>query len=72
MGFALKRPGDTVRSVAPAIIIGLFVAFGGVLFGYDTGLINGILAMKCWRQFFSTGYTNPSDDWPDITSSESS
>jgi hypothetical protein len=34
MGFALKRPDDAVGSAAPAIIIGLFVAFGGVLFGY--------------------------------------
>jgi hypothetical protein len=34
MGFALKKPDDAVGSAAPAIIIGLFVAFGGVLFGY--------------------------------------
>jgi hypothetical protein len=33
MGFALKKPDDAVGSAAPAIIIGLFVAFGGVLFG---------------------------------------
>jgi len=24
----------------------LFVAFGGVLFGYDTGTISGIIAMR--------------------------
>jgi hypothetical protein len=34
MGFALKRPADATGSAAPAIVIGLFVAFGGVLFGY--------------------------------------
>lgn len=34
MGFALKKPDDAVGSATPAIIIGLFVAFGGVLFGY--------------------------------------
>lgn len=34
MGFAIKKPDDAVGSAAPAIIIGLFVAFGGVLFGY--------------------------------------
>ncbi|KAJ5157719.1 Major facilitator-type transporter ecdD [Penicillium canariense] len=72
MGFALKKPDDAVGSAAPAIIIGLFVAFGGVLFGYDTGTISGILAMKKWREMFSTGYINPKDNLPDVTSSQSS
>ncbi|KAJ5766118.1 uncharacterized protein N7511_003734 [Penicillium nucicola] len=72
MGFALKRPDDAVGSAAPAIIIGLFVAFGGVLFGYDTGTISGILAMKFWRGMFSTGYINEKDGLPDVTSSQSS
>ena len=34
MGFSLRKPDDTVGSAGPAIMIGLFVAFGGVLFGY--------------------------------------
>lgn len=34
MGFAIKKPDDAVGSAVPAIVIGLFVAFGGVLFGY--------------------------------------
>ncbi|KAJ5306902.1 hypothetical protein PENANT_c003G06296 [Penicillium antarcticum] len=72
MGFALKRPDDAVGSAAPAIIIGLFVAFGGVLFGYDTGTISGILAMKFWREMFSTGYINEKDGLLDVTSSQSS
>ncbi|KAJ5966846.1 hypothetical protein N7501_003094 [Penicillium viridicatum] len=72
MGFALKRPDDAVGSAAPAIMIGLFVAFGGVLFGYDTGTISGILAMKKWREMFSTGFINEKDHLPDVTSSESS
>ena len=42
----LKKPADVAGSAAPAIIVGLFVSFGGVLFGYDTGTISGILAMK--------------------------
>jgi MFS transporter, SP family, sugar:H+ symporter len=36
MGFMLKKPADVPGSAAPAIIIGMFVAFGGVLFGYVT------------------------------------
>ncbi|KAL2000999.1 hypothetical protein VTN02DRAFT_2358 [Thermoascus thermophilus] len=72
MGFALKKPENAAGSAAPAIIIGLFVAFGGVLFGYDTGTISGILAMKYWRDTFSTGYRNPKDGQPDVTAHQSS
>ncbi|KAH1773058.1 hypothetical protein KXX20_004237 [Aspergillus fumigatus] len=54
----------------PAIVIGLFVAFGGVLFGYDTGTISGILAMPYWQELFSTGYRDPTGH-PNITSSQS-
>ena len=39
---------------------------------YDTGTISGILAMKYWRKTFSTGYINPTDDYPDVTSTQSS
>jgi MFS family permease len=39
---------------------------------YDTGTISGILAMPYWRKLFSTGYINPDDNWPDVTSSQSS
>jgi hypothetical protein len=34
MGFLIQRPEGTPGSAWPAIVIGLFVAFGGVLFGY--------------------------------------
>ncbi|KAK0707881.1 general substrate transporter [Lasiosphaeris hirsuta] len=51
----VKRPKEAGSSW-PAIAIGAFVAFGGVLFGYDTGTISGILAMDYWRNLFSTGY----------------
>jgi len=34
MGFLVKKPADIEGSAVPAIFIGLFVAFGGVLFGY--------------------------------------
>lgn len=52
--FALKKPADVPGKAWPAICIGLFVAFGGVLFGYDTGTISGILAMPYWLQKFTT------------------
>jgi hypothetical protein len=34
MGLMLKKPQGVAGSTAPAIMVGLFVAFGGVLFGY--------------------------------------
>ena len=71
MGLMLKKPDHAAGSAAPAIIIGVFVSFGGVLFGYDTGTIGGILAMKHWRDLFSTGYTNTKDHQPDVSPSQS-
>lgn len=34
MGLLIKKPEGAVGSAFPAILVGLFVAFGGVLFGY--------------------------------------
>ena len=34
MGFMLKKPDDAAGSAWPAIAVGMFVAFGGILFGY--------------------------------------
>jgi hypothetical protein len=31
-----------------------FAAFGGILFGYDTGTIGGIIAMDDWLKAFGT------------------
>lgn len=72
MGLMIKKPEHVAGSAAPAIVIGCFVAFGGVLFGYDTGTIGGILGMHYWRKRFSTGYINPKDNFPDVTASQSS
>ncbi|CAL8575107.1 Plasma membrane low glucose sensor [Xanthoria parietina] len=72
MGVMIKKPTDVPGSAAPAILIGLFVSFGGILFGYDTGTIGGILAMPYWRDLFSTGYRNPEDGNLDVTPSQSS
>lgn len=33
MGLLLKKPEGSAGSAFPAIMVGLFVAFGGVLFG---------------------------------------
>lgn len=49
---------DEAGKAWPAICVGMFVAFGGVLFGYDTGTISGILAMPYFDNLFSTGYIN--------------
>ncbi|KAL8681452.1 MAG: hypothetical protein Q9186_002458 [Xanthomendoza sp. 1 TL-2023] len=72
MGIMIKKPEHVAGSAAPAILIGLFVAFGGVLFGYDTGTIGGILAMPYWRRTFSTGYLNTEDGLADVSPSQSS
>jgi SP family sugar:H+ symporter-like MFS transporter len=34
MGLMLRKPEGSAGSALPAILVGLFVAFGGVLFGY--------------------------------------
>ncbi|KAI8950061.1 high-affinity glucose transporter RGT2 [Xylaria longipes] len=68
---AIQKPEHEAGKTWPAIAIGLFVAFGGVLFGYDTGTISGILTMPYWQRLFSTGYINSSGE-PDISPSQSS
>ncbi|KAI9737387.1 MAG: High-affinity glucose transporter rgt2 [Cirrosporium novae-zelandiae] len=64
-------PGAVARAL-PALIICSVVAFGGILYGYTTGEISGIIAMDYFRKQFSTGYISPDDGLPDITSQQSS
>ena len=71
MPMLLKPPEGTAGAAWPAISVGMFVAFGGVLYGYDTGTIGGILAMPYWLQLFSTG-TKDAKGNPAITASQSS
>ncbi|KAG9256369.1 high-affinity glucose transporter RGT2 [Emericellopsis atlantica] len=69
--FALARPASEEGKAWPAIVIGMFVAFGGVLFGYDTGTISGILAMPYWQRTFSTGYIDVNGN-PNVNASQES
>jgi hypothetical protein len=54
--------GDALGRVeAPVTLRGyllcVFAAFGGILFGYDSGYINGILAMNYFKQEFGSKYS---------------
>ncbi|KAK0386652.1 hypothetical protein NLU13_6487 [Sarocladium strictum] len=59
---SLVKPGDEPGKAWPAIAMGFFVAFGGVLFGYDTAY---------WQRLFSTGYIDP-EGKPNITTAQES
>ncbi|KAI0658029.1 general substrate transporter [Cubamyces menziesii] len=56
------------KSRLAGIIMTAFAAFGGILYGYDTGTISGIIAMDDWLRTFgektttnSLGYILPTD-----------
>ncbi|CAO3673508.1 unnamed protein product [Umbelopsis vinacea] len=66
----LHKPENVAGSALPAILMGAFVAFGGVLYGYDTGTISGILAMKSFVDTF--GQVDPTTGEMAITSATSS
>ncbi|KAF8429799.1 general substrate transporter [Tirmania nivea] len=66
----IKKPENVAGSSGPAIAVGIFAAFGGILFGYDTGTISGILAMDYWVKEFATSIGT--DGKPYITASQSS
>ncbi|PWW80703.1 putative transporter [Tuber magnatum] len=70
MGFLIKKPENEAGKALPAIVIGVFVSFGGILFGYDTGTINGILAMDYFQNEFATGVD--SDGKPALTAGQTS
>ena len=47
----------------PAILVGLFISIGGVLFGYDTASISGIVAMKFWTKTMATKTDDAGDPY---------
>jgi Sugar (and other) transporter len=50
-----KRQAPSLPANCPPFA-GIFVAFGGILFGYDTGTISGIIAMPFWLKGFAKGH----------------
>lgn len=58
---------STTRAVAPdrveapvtlrGYLLCVFAAFGGILFGYDSGYINGVLGMPFFKQQFGSKYS---------------
>jgi sugar porter (SP) family MFS transporter len=46
--------GIETHSLFWAVIMSAFAAFGGILFGYDTGTIGGIIAMTDWLENFGS------------------
>ncbi|KAF9269148.1 MFS monosaccharide transporter [Marasmius fiardii PR-910] len=68
--------GDGIGANAPknklaGILMTAFAAFGGILFGYDTGTISGIKEMNNWKQTFGHPTGDPNNPF-DITTSQES
>jgi len=72
MPLMIRPPPGTAGKAWPAIMIGFFVAFGGVLFGYDTGTIGGILVMPYWLRLFATPGVVDAQGDPTLTPAQSS
>ncbi|KAJ6544234.1 monosaccharide importer [Mycena capillaripes] len=46
--------GVSNASLVWAMVMSAFAAFGGILFGYDTGTIGGVIAMQDWLNTFGS------------------
>lgn len=58
---ATRGSGALDRVEAPVTLRGyllcVFASFGGILFGYDSGYINGVLAMNFFKQEFGSEFS---------------
>ncbi|CCA68995.1 probable monosaccharide transporter [Serendipita indica DSM 11827] len=59
------------KSSIVGIGMSCFAAFGGILFGYDTGVISGVKEMKFWLQTFGYPKNDGSGDYTISTPDES-
>ncbi|KAK9243189.1 general substrate transporter [Lipomyces tetrasporus] len=68
LSLAVEKPSQ--GSFWPSILVASFACFGGILYGYDTGSISGIIAMDHFKKVFATT-TNAVGD-PVLTSGQTS
>ncbi|KAE9398530.1 MFS monosaccharide transporter [Gymnopus androsaceus JB14] len=69
---SLSNDGSSVpKNKFAAIAITTFAAFGGILYGYDTGIISGIVAMDDWLKTFGYATGDPTKPYAITTSTDS-
>ncbi|KAL6933221.1 hypothetical protein ACO0R3_002322 [Hanseniaspora guilliermondii] len=51
-----KKPQE--QSLKMSLIVGLIVALGGLVYGFDSGLINNLIGMSYFVEHFQTGHHN--------------
>ncbi|KAK9371399.1 general substrate transporter [Lipomyces kononenkoae] len=54
LNLSVEKPAQ--GSFWPSIVIASFACFGGILYGYDTGSISGIIAMDHFKHVFATNH----------------
>lgn len=51
-----KKPQE--QSLKMSLIVGLIVALGGLVYGFDSGLVNNLIGMRYFVEHFQTGDNN--------------